>query len=123
MIDISALKEDLIYHGQAHIFELLPDLTADSRIIQQLTRECRNWQTTLKNYAAAASLSCIDLQAVKPLQSQNVANWNSIESSNKQELWEIGVKAVNSGQVAVVIMSGGQGTRLGFDGPKGKPLS
>ena len=28
--------------------------------------------------------------------------------------------AIAAGEVALIVLSGGQGTRLGFDGPKGK---
>lgn len=37
----------------------------------------------------------------------------------KPQFDELGYKAIANGEVAVCIMSGGQGTRLGFNHPKG----
>ena len=44
---------------------------------------------------------------------------NKINSKQRQEIEKIGEKVLRQNQYAVVTMAGGQGTRLGWKGPKG----
>lgn len=52
---------------------------------------------------------------------EEMKSFITLEDIKKQEkeLNEVGMKAVANGEVGLCIMSGGQGTRLGFDHPKG----
>ena len=51
-----------------------------------------------------------------------IESFGSVASAGPGESarwFETGLAAVRDGKVAVVVLCGGQGTRLGFDGPKG----
>lgn len=50
---------------------------------------------------------------------ERVVVWKSELPSEQQRIIDIGTEAIRAGHTAAVIMSGGQGTRLGFSGPKG----
>lgn len=42
-----------------------------------------------------------------------------MDRPDAREAYEAGIAALRAGRVGIVIVAGGQGTRLGFDGPKG----
>jgi UDP-N-acetylglucosamine/UDP-N-acetylgalactosamine diphosphorylase len=46
-------------------------------------------------------------------------DWEKASEAEKREIQQIGSDTIRHSTVGVVILSGGQGTRLGFDGPKG----
>ncbi len=56
------------------------------------------------------------IQNIKPI---NYVNKNKLTSVEIEELALLGKKVIKQDQYAVVTMAGGQGTRLGWKGPKG----
>lgn len=57
-----------------------------------------------------------DLGEIKPIKAINT---NKVPKEKLDEYRNLGEKVVKNKQFAVATMAGGQGTRLGFDGPKG----
>ena len=71
----------------------------------------------LSNLEAAKNEAVKDCKSLKPPPS--VLKWDETEQSKKDSMSSLGMEAICKSEVAAVIMSGGQGTRLGYKGPKG----
>ncbi len=118
MRDAAAAREKLARHGQEHALRFWNDLAEPDRaallaqidsldlvLVDSLT------QRWIRDTPAPAHFSKID-----PVP---VIKTSSPLSSTDQEASTAGEAALRAGRVGLVLVAGGQGTRLGFDGPKG----
>ena len=110
--------------GQQHLLEILPDLSdAQAAALLQAVRSAdlpallQAWQLA----AADAEDSGDKVRAERAAAPNNVVRQpgNDAEAAAWQEAEQVGANAISNGLAAVITVAGGQGTRLGFDLPKG----
>ncbi|KAL0206900.1 hypothetical protein P9112_012611 [Eukaryota sp. TZLM1-RC] len=106
-----------ISHQQNHLLDDLETLSAEEQSIFletlelcefHLSKEVLNLQQTRETNSD-----------VSPLPSELSTNLSLMNVIEKERLHKLGLSEINKGHVAVVIMAGGMGTRLGFEHPKG----
>lgn len=110
-MNIFQTEELLAEHGQTHLLEYYNGLKEDEK------------QSLLNDIAK------IDFSVLQGLFSEQDKKHGEYTPINALSLAEIeknralyeeaGLAALRAGKVAAVLLAGGQGTRLGFDGPKG----
>ena len=106
---LNVLKE----HGQEHIFEAYQKL--DDKGKEKLAAQIERIDWSIVEMAGHKELSQ-ERGKLEPLSALEVTQ---IEE-NKAKYEEIGLGAIRAGKVGAVLLAGGQGARLGSDGPKGK---
>jgi UDP-N-acetylglucosamine/UDP-N-acetylgalactosamine diphosphorylase len=106
------LRAALEAHGQGHLLRFWDELPARGR--ERLLRDLESLDLDLLDRLVATLVRAgdvpVDVEGVEPAQLAPAPSAESIAA---------GEQALAQGAVAIVIVAGGQGTRLGFDGPKG----
>jgi len=109
---LGALRTALAAHGQEQLLRFWDDLDAGGR--SRLEDDLRSLDLDLIDRLLESLLrsngTAENLDGVEPVE--------PIAAPSAEAIGE-GEAALRDGVVAVVIVAGGQGTRLGFDGPKG----
>ncbi len=106
------LQAALAEHGQEHLLRFWDDLDGAGR--RRLERDLRSLDLDLLDTLVGTLVrdpqAPIDVEGVEPVEPTPAPSPEDIGA---------GEAALRRGGVAVVIVAGGQGTRLGFEGPKG----
>ena len=110
--------------GQSHLFKFWPNLSEPERKVLSTQLETLDIERVNRIYKKAveseaeAAKSTAGADAIEPLP-EGAVDFAFGNSGNEEEWRNTGLKAVASGEVGVLLMAGGQGTRLGSSAPKG----
>ncbi len=107
------LENVLREHGQEHIFEAYKKLDEVGK--EKLAAQVEKIDWSIVAMAKQEEVAQ-ERGALVPLSALEVSEINK----NKVRYEELGLEAIRAGKVGAVLLAGGQGTRLGSDGPKGK---
>ncbi|CAH8357993.1 unnamed protein product [Eruca vesicaria subsp. sativa] len=113
------LVERLKDYGQEDVFALWEELSPEERHL--LVTEIENLDLPRIDRIIRCSLNSQGLPAaaIEAPPESCVSTVEERRKEDKEKWWRMGLKAIYEGKLGVVLLSGGQGTRLGSSDPKG----
>ena len=116
-MDFYNAKKKLTEFNQEHLLQFFDELTdiEKDNLLEEINNTDIKGLLSLYNDLVLNSKNDIS-DKINPIDSINV---NSLTNEEKNRLYNIGLDVIKDGKVAAFLVAGGQGSRLGFDGPKG----
>ncbi|KAH9795545.1 UDP-N-acetylglucosamine diphosphorylase 1 [Citrus sinensis] len=114
-----ALLERLKDYGQEDAFALWDELSPDER--DHLVKDIERLDLPRVDRIIRCSLRSqgLPVAAIEPVPERSVSTVEERTMDERERWWKMGLKAISDGKLAVLLLSGGQGTRLGSSDPKG----
>ncbi len=106
--DINTILEK---YGQAHLLHHEGSLTHEEKTILYSQIQAIDWDFLDSLNKSDKS----DISIIKPIDALSI---DSIKAQ-EEEFRQTGIKAIRDGKLCLLLLAGGQGTRLGHDKPKG----
>lgn len=114
---IDRLRRVLADHGQQHVLRFVPDLDPAAR--DAFLTQLESLDVARVQRLVDSVLRTSAPEAVGDLQPPDVIEWG-VDAARDAAARAAGQDLLRAGRVAAFLVAGGQGTRLGYDGPKGR---
>ena len=113
---LDIVKKILTKYEQLHLIRFYSELTEEqkSNLLNQILKV--NFDKILELYEKSKYQSLISTEKIEPIK---YINKSKLSKNKLNQLFNTGVKYIKSGKIGVITLAGGQGSRLGFKGPKG----
>ena len=125
--EVESIRQQLKEHHQEHLLAFWPQLTDDQRrdLLAQIREldfsKIDDWVEHLVEGTPEPPVATTDFE---PAPSYSPEPHDAAKRRKYRQAAELGEELTSQGKVAGLTVAGGQGTRLGFDGPKGNfPIS
>ncbi|KAL0398101.1 UNVERIFIED_CONTAM: UDP-N-acetylglucosamine diphosphorylase 1 [Sesamum radiatum] len=114
-----SLLERLKDYGQEDAFALWDELSSQER--HHLVNDIQTLDLPRIDRIIRCSFRSQGLPAaaIEPVPETNVSTVEKRTMEERERWWKMGLKAISDGKLGVLLLSGGQGTRLGSSDPKG----
>ncbi|KAL5229936.1 hypothetical protein ABZP36_028712 [Zizania latifolia] len=113
------LLERLKDYGQEGAFALWDELAPEERDFLLQDIESLDLARIDRIIRCSLRTQGVPVPAVEHVPESSVSTVEDRTHEDKQRWWKRGLKAISEGKLAVVLLAGGQGTRLGSSDPKG----
>ena len=120
-LDVQSIRKAFEEAGQGQVFRFWDELDAESReqlLAQAVNIDLGELSTLVAEHITGSSESGIELAGLEPAPYVALPGQGG-DASLWESAWQTGAEAIRAGRLAAFCVAGGQGTRLGYDGPKG----
>jgi UDP-N-acetylglucosamine/UDP-N-acetylgalactosamine diphosphorylase len=119
--EVDNLKATFTAGGQGHVFQFWDSLNEDQRgdLISHLKAVDVNRVNNIFKVATSVPPSAAETASLAPLPPSSFDSVITADSAKVSQWHDVGLKAIAENKVGVILLAGGQGTRLGSSAPKG----
>ena len=109
--------KDLVEWGQEHLAEAIEQMSPDEqdRFLEPFKEAPIPWLLSSIRGTAGDKGNEAPLRIVPP----EAVDGGDRDSAQSRAAYEKGIELLKAGKIGILLVAGGMGTRLGWDGPKG----